>query len=105
MVAGPHGAALGRRFYHGDMFPAPYRGQILIAEHGSWNRSQKVGYRVMLVRVAGEKATGKEPFITGWLQGQQEWGRPVDVQVLDDGSLLVSDDDAGAVYRVTYHSP
>ncbi len=102
---GPHVAALGMRFYEGGMFPHSYRGQILIAEHGSWNRSEKIGYRVMLIHVAGDRATGKEPFITGWLQGQRAWGRPVDVQVLGDGSLLISDDHAGAIYRVTYRAP
>ena len=102
---GPHVAALGMRFYRGSMFPPDYRGQILVAEHGSWNRSLKIGYRVMLVRLEGGRAVSYEPFIEGWLEGQSAWGRPVDVQELPDGSLLVSDDKAGAIYRITYAPP
>ena len=99
---GAHVAALGMRFYEGRMFPASYRGAILIAEHGSWNRSKKSGYRVMTVRLDGDKVAAYQPFITGFEQDEQAWGRPVDVQPLPDGSVLVSDDLAGAVYRVTY---
>ncbi len=99
---GPHVAALGMRFYTGSMFPAQYRNQIFIAEHGSWNRSQKIGYRVTLVRLQGDKAVAYEPFATGWLQGETAWGRPADVLVLPDGSLLVADDYAGAIYRIFY---
>ncbi|HEY1391893.1 MAG TPA: sorbosone dehydrogenase family protein [Methylibium sp.] len=102
---GPHVASLGMRFYTGTQFPAEYRGQIFIAEHGSWNRSHKIGYRVSLVRLAGGKAVSYTPFATGWLQGESAWGRPADVLVLPDGSLLVSDDYAGAIYRVTYQGP
>lgn len=99
---GPHMATLGMRFYQGSMFPATYHGAIFIAEHGSWNRSSKVGYRVVAVRVQGDKALGQQPFLTGFLDGQDTLGRPVDVQGLQDGSLLVSDDTNGAIYRVTY---
>jgi glucose/arabinose dehydrogenase len=99
---GPHVASLGMRFYTGSMFPPEYRNQILIAEHGSWNRSKKLGYRISLVRLRGNKATGYETFAEGWLDGERAWGRPVDVLVLPDGSLLVSDDHAGAIYRITY---
>ena len=99
---GPHVAALGMRFYRGSMFPPEYRGQILIAEHGSWNRTHKIGYRVMLVKLDGGRAVSYEPFAEGWLQGEQEWGRPVDLMELPDGSLLLSDDKAGVVYRITY---
>lgn len=100
---GPHVAALGMRFYTGAQFPVTYRNQIFIAEHGSWNRSQKIGYRVSLVRLdANGKAIAYEPFAEGWLQGQQAWGRPADVLVAPDGSLLVSDDSAGAIYRIRY---
>ncbi|HEX2651959.1 MAG TPA: PQQ-dependent sugar dehydrogenase [Burkholderiales bacterium] len=100
---GPHVAALGMRFYTGAMFPAQYRNQIFIAEHGSWNRSSKVGYRVTLVRLdADRKPVSYEPFAEGWLQGQRAWGRPADVEVAPDGSLLIADDDAGAIYRVRY---
>lgn len=100
---GPHVAALGMRFYTGTMFPADYQNQIFIAEHGSQSRSTPDGYRVMLVRLdSAGKAVSYEPFAQGWLQGSTAWGRPVDVQVMPDGSLLVSDDRAGAIYRITY---
>ena len=99
---GAHVAALGMRFYEGRMFPASYRGAILVAEHGSWNRSTKVGYRVMTVRLDGNKVASYQPLITGFEQDGSAWGRPVDVQPLPDGSMLVSDDLAGAVYRVVY---
>lgn len=103
MELGPHVAALGMRFYTGTMFPPEYRGQIFIAEHGSWNRSRKIGYRVSLVRLEGGRAVAYEPFAQGWLQGESAWGRPVDVLVAPDGALLISDDQAGAIYRVSYH--
>ena len=99
---GPHVAGLGLKFYTGDMFPAEYRNQIFIAEHGSWNRSKKIGYRVTLVRLEGNKAVSYEPFAEGWLQNEQVSGRPVDLIVKEDGSLLVSDDFAGKVYRITW---
>ncbi len=99
---GPHVAALGMRFYTGTMFPETYRNQIFIAEHGSWNRSTPIGYRVTLVRLQGNRAVSYEPFASGWLQGRESWGRPVDVQVMPDGALLVSDDRAGAIYRISY---
>jgi glucose/arabinose dehydrogenase len=99
---GPHVAAIGMRFYTGSMFPAEYRNQIFIAEHGSWNRSRKIGYRITLVRLEGGKAVSYEPFAEGWLQGQDDWGRPVDLLVMPDGALLVSDDKADAIYRVSY---
>lgn len=99
-----HVAALGIAFYTGKMFPAEYYNQIFIAEHGSWNRSKKVGYQVIAVKIKNNKVISSEPFITGWLQGQNDWGRPVDLLVLSDGSLLISDDDAGVIYRVSYSS-
>jgi glucose/arabinose dehydrogenase len=100
---GPHVAALGMEFYEGEMFPDEYDQQIFIAEHGSWNRSEKIGYRVMLVRLdENREPTSLEVFARGWLQGESSWGRPVDVEVMGDGSLLVSDDAAGAVYRIVY---
>jgi glucose/arabinose dehydrogenase len=103
-VLGPHVAALGMRFYTGKMFPAEYKNQVLIAEHGSWNREPKLGYRIMKVTLDGNKARSYEPFITGWLDEKTDevWGRPVDIEQLDDGSLLISDDHKGLVYRVTY---
>jgi glucose/arabinose dehydrogenase len=99
---GAHVAALGMRFYEGKQFPASYKGAIIVAEHGSWNRTQKSGYRVMTARLNGSKVVSYEPLITGFEQDESAWGRPADVQPLPDGSLLVSDDLAGAVYRVTY---
>lgn len=99
---GPHVAPLGVKFYTGDMFPAEYRNQVFIAEHGSWNRSKKIGYRVTLVRLDGNRAVSYEPFAFGWLQGQSVSGRPVDLVVKEDGSLLVSDDLAGKIYRISY---
>jgi glucose/arabinose dehydrogenase len=100
---GAHVASLGMRFYTGTQFPPAYRDQIFIAEHGSWNRSAKVGYRVTLVRLdANRKPVSYEPFAEGWLQGQQAFGRPADVAVAPDGSLLIADDAAGAIYRVRY---
>lgn len=100
---GPHVAPLGVKFYTGGQFPAAYRNQILLAEHGSWNRSEKIGYRLMQVSLdADQRATAYEPFVTGWLQGDKAWGRPVDVLVEPDGSLLVSDDVAEVIYRIRY---
>jgi glucose/arabinose dehydrogenase len=100
----PHAASLGMRFYRGAQFPGEYRNRIFIAEHGSWNRSRKIGYRITMVSVEGGKATGYQTFAEGWLQGEKAWGRPVDVLTLPDGSLLISDDHAGAIYRVTYRA-
>lgn len=98
----PHAAALGMKFYTGTQFPAKYRNGIFIAEHGSWNRTNKIGYRVQFVPLENGKPAGYETFAQGWLQGQESWGRPVDILVLPDGSMLVSDDQAGAVYRIAY---
>ena len=103
---GPHVASLGMRFYTGGMFPAEYRNQIFIAEHGSWNRTPEAGhtgYRLTVAKLDGDQVTGYEVFAEGWLEPTNEWwGRPVDVQVMPDGALLVSDDTAGAIYRITY---
>jgi len=101
---GAHVAPLGLKFYTGNMFPAEYKDQIFIAEHGSWNRTKKNGYRVSLVNTKDNKATGYETFASGWLDDdtQKVWGRPVDVLVLTDGSVLVSDDVAGVIYRISY---
>jgi glucose/arabinose dehydrogenase len=112
-LLGPHVAALGMRFYTGAMFPAEYRDSIFIAEHGSWNRTVPLGYRVIRVKLDGDKVAGQEVFAAGWLPAHpaptnarrpspQAWGRPVDVLVMPDGALLVSDDEANAVYRVSY---
>ena len=99
---GPHVAALGMRFYTGRMFPEEYRGGIFIAEHGSWNRSQPVGYRVAFVRGEGGRAVSYQPFASGWLKGSTASGRPADVLVMADGALLESDDKAGRIYRISY---
>lgn len=103
---GAHVASLGMRFYAGTQFPAEYKNSIFIAEHGSWNRSSKVGYRLVNVRVNGAKVTGSDVFISGWLRADQSvWGRPADVLPMPDGALLVSDDLAGAIYRITWSKP
>ncbi len=98
---GPHVAALGIRFYTGKMFPDEYRNQIFIAEHGSWNRSIPIGYRLTLVRMVNHRPARYEIFAQGWLQGLHAWGRPVDLLVMPDGALLVSDDKAGVIYRIS----
>ncbi len=102
MALGPHVASLGMRFYTGTMFPQEYRNQIFIAEHGSWNRTDPIGYRVTLVRLEGNRAVSYLPFAEGWLELGRPWGRPVDLLVMPDGALLVSDDYAGAIYRISY---
>ena len=102
---GPHVAALGMRFYTGSMFPAEFRNQVFIAEHGSWNRSKKSGYRVSVVKLENSKAVSYQPFAEGWLQGESAWGRPVDLEGLPDGSLALSDDAAGVIYRISYSGP
>lgn len=99
---GPHVAAIGMRFYTGRMFPPEYHNQIFIAEHGSWNRSSPLGYRIALARFAEDGAMQYDIFAEGWLQNGRPWGRPVDVQVTVDGALLVSDDFANAIYRISY---
>ncbi|MCA9580400.1 MAG: sorbosone dehydrogenase family protein, partial [Myxococcales bacterium] len=102
---GPHVAALGMRFYTGNMFPKAYQNQILIAEHGSWNRSERIGYRVMRVTLDGNRPTSYEVFADGWLDGDDVKGRPVDLLVMPDGAILLSDDHAGAIYRIDYAAP
>ncbi|MDT8377057.1 MAG: PQQ-dependent sugar dehydrogenase [Mariprofundaceae bacterium] len=99
---GAHVAALGLRFYTGSMFPPEYRNRLFIAEHGSWNRTVPSGYRVMMVTVEQGRVTDKQVFADGWLLGSLKWGRPVDLLVMPDGSLLLSDDLKGAVYRISY---
>lgn len=101
---GPHVAALGLRFYGGEMFPSSYKKQLFIAEHGSWNRSEPIGYRISLVNTdENGNSRGYSVFAEGWLQPDGKvLGRPVDVQFLPDGSMLVSDDYAGVIYRITY---
>jgi glucose/arabinose dehydrogenase len=113
-LLGPHSASLGMRFYTGNMFPADYRGNIILARHGSWNRSKKFGGDVVLIKlnknglplnnwdVPGPKRTDTVPIVTGFIQNNSYVGRPVDVLQMKDGSLLISDDFNGAVYRLSY---
>lgn len=105
LILGAHVAALGLTFYTGSMFPSEFHKQLFIAQHGSWNRSKKVGYDIILVRFDEDgSVTGQEVFASGWLQGEDDWGRPNDVLQMPDGSLLVSDDKANAIYRISYKS-
>ncbi|MCE8468010.1 PQQ-dependent sugar dehydrogenase, partial [Rhodovulum sulfidophilum] len=98
-----HAADLGMTFYTGGMFPEEYRGAIFSAQHGSWNRTEPIGARVMVTRIAEDGSASTEPFAEGWIDANGEYlGRPVDVAQLRDGSLLVSDDMAGALYRIWY---
>jgi len=102
---GPHVAPLGLEFYTGKMFPAAYKNQILVALHGSWNRTKKSGYSIMMVTLDNKnQVTSYKPFAEGWLnnESQDVWGRPVDLEFLPDGSMLVSDDYADVIYRVSY---
>ncbi|WP_422861346.1 PQQ-dependent sugar dehydrogenase [Flagellimonas sp. W118] len=101
---GAHVAPLAVKFYRGSMFPEKYRDYAFVAEHGSWNRSSKVGYRISLVKLEDNKAVSYETFIDGWLdeEKQEAFGRPVDMLFLNDGSMLISDDFGDAIYRITY---
>ena len=102
---GAHVASIGMRFYTGTMFPEAYRNAIIIAEHGSWNRSKKAGYRVMSVRLDGDRVLDYSPLVDGFQHDEKTSGRPADVLVMPDGALLIADDYAGAVYRLSYHAP
>jgi len=99
---GPHVAPLGLEFYTGEQFPERFQGQVFIAQHGSWNRSEKIGYRVMRVKLENGRSAAYEPFAEGWLKNGKVSGRPVDIELLPDGSMLVSDDYANAIYRIYY---
>jgi glucose/arabinose dehydrogenase len=101
-LLGAHAAPLGMRFYTGRMFPAKYRNAIFIARHGPWNRTKKYADVIAVFTDAKGNVTGMEPFLTGFVENNQYLGRPADVLVLKDGSLLVSDDHAGAIYRISY---
>ena len=103
---GPHVAPLGLKFYSGSMFPQEFKNTLFVAEHGSWNRSKKNGYRIMMLKVEGDKAVSYKPFASGWLDDatQKVSGRPVDILLMNDGSMLVSDDKRGVIYRITYKS-
>ena len=97
-----HSAVLGMDFYTKEVFPPSYRNALFIAEHGSWNRTKKVGYRVSVIRIEADQTLTYEPFLDIWLNGQKASGRPNDVLVSKDGSLLISDDQEGVIYRVVY---
>ncbi|HTD91441.1 MAG TPA: PQQ-dependent sugar dehydrogenase, partial [Burkholderiales bacterium] len=100
---GPHISPMGMRFYTGKMFPAEFRNRIIVANHGSWNKTNKIGFNLMQITLDAQgKAVKYEPFAEGWAEGNNHWGRPVDVQVMPDGAVLVSDDVAGALYRISY---
>ncbi len=102
-LMGPHSAVLGMRFYTGSMFPKEYRNAIFMARHGSWNRTKKIGGDVVVVKLNKDGTVKSQaPFLTGFLENNQYSGRPVDVLQMPDGSLLVSDDYAGAVWRISY---
>jgi glucose/arabinose dehydrogenase len=105
MPLGPHVASLGVRFYDGKMFPKEYQQQALICEHGSWNRKVKFGYRVTLVTMKNNKPVDYKIFAEGWLNDDKKsaWGRPVDLCLMPDGAILVSDDAGGRIYRITYN--
>ena len=104
-LLGPHTAALGMRFYTGNTFPSEYRNAIFIARHGSWNRTKKIGGDIVVARLSEDGAVKSiEPFITGFIENNNYVGRPADVEFVKDGSMLISDDFNGAVYRVTYSS-
>ena len=98
----PHAAALGMIFYTGNQFPEEYRGAVFIAEHGSWNRNPPIGYRISVVKLKGNRAASYTVFAKGWLRGKTAWGRPVDIVQAPDGSILVSDDRGGVIYRISY---
>jgi glucose/arabinose dehydrogenase len=105
-LMGAHTAALGMRFYTGTMFPKEYRNAIFVARHGSWNRTKKLGGDVVVVQLKSDGTVKSvTPFLTGFIQNNNYLGRPVDVQPLKDGSLLVSDDWNGAIYRISYGKP
>ena len=102
---GAHTAPLGIEFYTGEQFPEQYKNVALMAEHGSWNRSKKQGYRISMVGLDDNfNSTGYDFFATGWLDEETDeaWGRPVDIEFMPDGSMLISDDFADVIYRVTY---
>src|SRR5215510_5208455 len=102
LKTGPHVAGNGVEFYTGSMFPPEYQHRVFLAQRGSWNRTQKVGFRVMMITLRPNGAPKYEVFAEGWLKGQDIWGRPVYTEEMKDGSLLISDDYAGAIFRVTY---
>lgn len=105
LKTGPHVAGNGVEFYTGSMFPPEYKNRMFLAQRGSWNRTKKIGFRVMMVTLRPGDVPTYEPFAEGWLDGDNIWGRPVYTKQMKDGSLLIADDYAGAIYRVTYQKP
>ena len=101
---GPHTAPLGMEFYENSNFPESYHNDIFVARHGSWNRKEKIGYDVVRVHKKDDGSYERLPFISGWLSADKTdvWGRPVDIEVMPDGSMLISDDFGDAIYRVYY---
>ena len=101
---GPHTAPLGMEFYTANNFPAEYHNDIFVARHGSWNRSEKIGYDIVRINQKADGSYERLPFISGWLSDDKSdvWGRPVDIELMPDGSMLISDDYADAIYRVYY---
>lgn len=97
-----HSAGLGMRFYTGDSFPSEYKNDIFIAYHGSWNRSKPQGYYIMRIDMEDGEIKNQELFASGWLIDEKYWGRPVDIEIMADGSILVSDDHANVIYRIHY---
>jgi glucose/arabinose dehydrogenase len=100
---GPHVAGNGVEFYTGSMFPPEYKNRAFLAQRGSWNRTNKIGFRVMMVTLRPGDVPRYDVFAEGWLDGDNIWGRPVYTKQMKDGSLLIADDYAGAIYRITYH--
>jgi glucose/arabinose dehydrogenase len=99
---GPHVGGNGVMFYTGTMFPGEYKNRVFLTQRGAWNRTEKSGYRVMMVTLRSGDVPKYEVFAEGWLQNNQPWGRPVYTQHMKDGSILIADDYAGAIYRVSY---
>ena len=97
-----HSAPLGLEFYSGEAFPIEYQGDLFVAFHGSWNRSQPVGYKLVRIPIDGDEVEAVKDFAVGWLEDGNSWGRPVDVLTALDGSLLVSDDAGGRIFRIYY---
>lgn len=102
---GAHVAPIGIAFYHGQLFPIHYHHRLFVAEHGSWNRSTPAGYHVVVMSLQANKVVEQAVFAEGWLKGREAWGRPVDLLQMPDGALLLSDDKAGAIYRISYGTP
>lgn len=101
----PHVAPMGMRFYTGSLFPEQYHQQIFVAESGSWNRREKVGYQIESIQVNNGQVANKQTFASGWLDNNEAWGRPIDLLNIPDGSILVSDDIAGVIYNIHYQKP